>query len=120
MRKAVTYLASPYSHGDPAVREARFRAVCEHVADLMRRGAFIYSPIAHSHPVAEFGLPGDWAYWEAFDRQMLSRCDDLAVLCLPGWEESVGVRAEIGIAREFGMPVRFIECSEHAPAGAEA
>ncbi len=39
------YLASPCSHPDPAVREARFRAVCAHVADLMRREAFIYSPI---------------------------------------------------------------------------
>jgi hypothetical protein len=51
---------------------------------------------------------------------MLSRCDDLAVLCLPGWRESVGVRAGIVFAQEIGIPVRFIECRKHAPAEAEA
>jgi hypothetical protein len=43
---------------------------------------------------------------------MLQRCDELAVLKLPGWRESTGVTAEIAIAREFGLPVRFIEPGE--------
>jgi hypothetical protein len=119
MRGRLIYLASPYSHSDPAVQEARFLAVCAHVADMMRQGEHVYSPVCHTHPVTRFGLPGDWEYWAEYDKVMLSRCDELAVLCLDGWRESVGVRAEIAIAKEAGMPVRFIECRKHAPAEAE-
>jgi hypothetical protein len=31
------------------------------------------------------------------------------VLTLPGWRESVGVQAEIAIARELGKPVTFLQ-----------
>jgi hypothetical protein len=75
---------------------------------MMRRGMHVFSPIAHTHPIAAHGLPGDWDFWQTYDRLMLSRCDELAVLCLPGWRESVGVRAEIDIATRLGLPARFI------------
>lgn len=101
------YLASPYSHADEAVREARFRAVCRHAAHMMRAGRFVFSPIAHTHPIAAFGLPGDWAYWEQYDRAMLARCSELIVLMLDGWRESKGVQAEIGIAASLGKPVSY-------------
>ena len=65
------YLASPYSHPDPKVREARWREACRTAAFLMKGGQFVFSPIAHRHPIAEFGLPGGWEFWERFDREML-------------------------------------------------
>ena len=101
------YLASPYSHPDAAVREDRFRAVCEHAAALLRDGHLVYSPIAHSHPLAALGLPGDWAFWADHNRAMLERSSSLVVLQLPGWERSVGVAAEVEIARALGLPVHF-------------
>jgi hypothetical protein len=104
----LVYLASPYSHFDPAVQEARFQAVCRCAAEMMRGGDHVFSPIAHTHPIAAHGLPGDWEFWQSYDRLMLSRCNELAVLCLPGWRESVGVRAEIDIAGRLGLPARFI------------
>lgn len=107
----LVYLASPYSHPTPAVREARFRAVCQCAAEMMRRGMHVFSPIAHAHPIAAHGLPGDWEFWQTYDRLMLSRCDELAVLCLPGWRESIGVREEIQIASELGLSARFIDGS---------
>jgi nucleoside 2-deoxyribosyltransferase len=102
------YLASPYSHPDPSVREERFRAACRAAAALFRAGHFLISPIAHSHVLVEHGLPGDWTFWQRFDRALLARCDALFVLMLDGWEESVGVQAEIRIARELGKPVRYL------------
>jgi nucleoside 2-deoxyribosyltransferase len=106
------YLASPYSHPDSYVRERRFREACRASAALLRAGISVFSPIAHSHPVAHFGLPIGWEFWERVDREFLSRCDVLAVLMLPGWRESVGVQAEIRLARELGLPVEFIAPSE--------
>lgn len=102
------YLASPYSHPHPAVREQRFRAACRATAALFRAGEVAFSPIVHSHPLVEFGLPTAWAFWDRIDRAYLERCDEVVVLMLDGWEESVGVRAEVGIARAAGKPVRFL------------
>ncbi len=102
------YLASPYSHPDPAVREQRFRAACRAAVALLRAGHLVFSPITHSHPLAQHGLPGNWQFWERYDREFLERCDEVVVLMLPGWKESVGVQAEIRIAGELGKPVRYL------------
>jgi nucleoside 2-deoxyribosyltransferase len=106
------YLASPYSHPDPAVREERFRAACQVTAELIRAGDAVISPVVQGHPLAAFGLPTDWQFWETLDRHQLARCDEVVVLMLDGWRESVGVQTEIRIAAELGKPVRYV-----APAG---
>jgi nucleoside 2-deoxyribosyltransferase len=102
------YLASPYSHPDPAVREERYRAACRAAAALLLAGQPVFSPIAHSHWIAEHGLPYAWSFWEPLDRWFLERCDEVVVLTLDGWNESVGVQAEIRIAAECGKPVRYV------------
>lgn len=110
MSKKITYLASPYTHPDPVVRNNRFRTVCIVAAQLMGKGEFIYSPIAASHPIAEAGgLPKTWDYWAEYDREMISHCGKLIVLKLNGWEESVGIAAEIEIANGFGIPVEYMD-----------
>jgi nucleoside 2-deoxyribosyltransferase len=103
------YLASPYSHPDPAVREQRYRAVCRATAALLRAGLVVFSPIAHSHALVQYGLPTEWPFWERIDHAYLERCDLLVVLMLDGWKASVGVQAEIAIARELGKPVSYLE-----------
>ena len=102
------YLASPYSDQDMKVRERRFEAVCLAAAYLIRTGKSVYSPIAHTHPICRYGLPGDWHFWQKHDRQYIEICDEMAVLMLDGWEQSEGIKAEIAIARELGKPVTFI------------
>ncbi len=102
------YLASPYSHPDAAVRQARFEAACHAAAELIRRGHVVFSPIAHSHCIAQHGLPADWGYWERHDRRLLAACDELWVLKLEGWQHSRGVQAEIAIAWAMGKPIRFV------------
>jgi hypothetical protein len=72
----------------------------------------VFSPIAHSHSIAKYGLPVDWSFWEAQDRRLLQACDEVWVLMLDGWCESVGVQAEIRIAQTLGKPVRFVSEAE--------
>jgi hypothetical protein len=102
------YLASPYSHPDDDIRQQRFEAACRAAAEFIRRGRTVYSPIAHSHAICRYGVPLDWRFWERHDRKFLEMCDEVVVLMLDGWPESVGVQAEIAIARELGKPVSFI------------
>lgn len=104
------YLASPYSHPDPAVREERFVAVCQKAAEMFNAGWHVFCPIAHSHPIAVHGgLRTDYATWDRYNVEMLGKCIRLVVLRLPGWEGSVGVQAEVAKAREWGMPVEFVD-----------
>jgi len=74
----------------------------------------VFSPVAHSHCIAQHGLPLDWGFWERQDRRLLAACDELWVLQLDGWEHSRGVQAEIAIARAAGKPVRFVSETELA------
>jgi nucleoside 2-deoxyribosyltransferase len=101
------YLASPYSHPDPAVREHRFQAACRAAARLIRLGRTVYSPIAHSHSIAAHGLPTEWEFWESIDRRHLDDCDEVVVLMLDGWKTSAGVQAEIKYAEKHGKPVWY-------------
>ena len=104
------YLATPYSHDDPAVRESRFLAVNAYAATMMREGLHVYSPISHTHPIAQAGdLPKGWDYWEKYDRAMLAACSKVVVFCQEGWRESTGVAAEVRIAKEMGLPVEYVE-----------
>lgn len=106
---SIIYLASPYSDDDPGVKEFRFDAACIAAATLMRMGLIIFSPIAHTHPIARHGLPGDWGFWNNFDLAFLRICHSMIVLQLPGWDQSVGVKAEVGLIDEMGKPIVYLD-----------
>mgnify|MGYP002782450901 CR=1 FL=1 len=114
------YLASPYAHPDPRVRERRFQEACRASAALLRAGVVVFSPIAHSHPIANYGLPTDWEFWSQVDREYLARCDLLAVLTIPGWRESVGVQAELQIANELGIRIIYLNPGDSDLTGQDA
>ena len=105
----MNYLASPYSDPDPVVREARYRFVCAATASLLQEGFQVFSPIVQSHPLIAWGLPTEWSFWEPFDRWLLQQCQELWVLQLTGWKQSVGVQKEIEYARAFGIPIRYLQ-----------
>lgn len=104
------YLASPYSNPSADVMQDRFERVCRVAARLMGEGVHLYSPIAHTHPIAVQGsLPRGWEFWEQYDRKLLAACQELWIVTLDGWKESKGVAAELAIAGEMGLPVKYIE-----------
>jgi len=104
------YLASPYSHADQAVVLQRFEKVCQVAASLMSRGHLIFSPIAHTHPIAMAGkLETHWDFWQRYDRAMLDACGSLWVLMLPDWGMSVGIANEVEYMRRLRKPVAFLQ-----------
>ncbi len=112
---SLAYLASPYSHPDPAVMQERFEQACKAAAELMRVGVMVFSPIAHSHPIAQYGLPKEWGFWQEYDRIMLAKCDRIIVLMLPGWQTSAGVRNELRFAVDAGLPVEYFKPLKEQP-----
>ena len=112
--RTLIYLASPYSHPDEVERQLRFRLVCRKAAKLIQEGRLVFSPIAHSHPIAVIGdLDGgfslDFELWREFDQRMLAACDMVWVYCIDGWKESKGIAAEIEIAKRLGKEIHYIK-----------
>ncbi|MEA1909555.1 MAG: DUF1937 family protein [Patescibacteria group bacterium] len=104
------YLASPYSHPDPAVREARNLSVCKKAGELMNHGYIVYSPIAHTHPIAVVcNLPTDWEFWKQYDISFIEWADEVWIYTMPGWEKSRGIIAEIRSARNLNKPVEYLQ-----------
>ena len=103
------YLASPYSHPDPAVKADRFEAACKAAAWYMDRGFQVFCPIAHSHPIEQIGLGSirNEDFWLHQDFAILRHCDELVVLCIDGWETSSGVAREIAFAANNNIPVTY-------------
>lgn len=103
------YLASPYWHPDPSIRNQRFRAACRVTAALLREGQVVFSPVVYGHTLTARGLPGGWDFWQRHDREHLGHCSQVLVLMLDGWRESEGVQAELAIAAALGKPVRYVD-----------
>jgi hypothetical protein len=117
-KNRLIYLATPYSHRDPVVRERRFKEACRIAAHFISEGWLVFCPIAHGHPIAVAGenvgtcwLPKNWDYWQKFDCKMLSACDELWIVMMDGWEESKGIDGEIDMAADLKKPIRFIGVS---------
>lgn len=103
------YLATPYSHNDPAIRQKRYEEINRVASSLMKQGHIVYSPISSTHQIAvDCELPTDFKYWEASCKAFIEWCDVLVVYESDGWKESIGVQAEIKYACFIGKPMVFI------------
>ena len=93
---AFWYLASPYSKYPLGITAAHFH-VCQQAALLIRSGVPVYSPIAHMHPIAQFGDidPFDHDIWLPVDRHMMDAAGGLIVLKMEGWSRSYGMAEEM-------------------------
>ena len=104
------YLASPYAHPDPAVMEARRAAACRKAGELISKGVAVVSPIAHNVAVLdEAGGQTGPGRWKAQDLALLSACEKVLVVWLPGWLHSRGVSAEIDAAGKLGKPIEYVD-----------
>ena len=104
-----TYIASPYTNNP----EVNFKRVELIVAQLLKDGQCIFSPIVHCHEIAQkHNLPKDFKFWEKYNFNMLIESDLLLVIQLPGWQESVGVQAEIKFAKENKINILYTKITE--------
>ncbi len=104
------YLASPYSHTSAVRRTERYLKVLEYTALTLMQRIPIFSPIIHCHDMAlKYSMPKDAGFWKWYNEEMLKPARELYVLKLDGWEDSVGVRGEIGQAMGLGIPITYVE-----------
>jgi len=106
------YLASPYTPHNGESIDERVTEACKAAASLMRSGLSVFSPIVHSHYVADHLTPEarlDHEFWMRQDLAILKSASQLYVLMLPGWRASKGVCREIAAARAVNIPVTYMD-----------
>lgn len=103
------YLATPYTNYHEG-HEAACEKACDIAAMLMSTGLVVFSPIAHSHPIAYGRMDHiDPELWQKLDKPFLDNCCGVIVAKMKGWEESHGVQHEIETADAAGKPVMYLE-----------
>ena len=107
------YLAAPYSRvDDKHIFMEKFMKFSARY--MMEKRVHIVSPLFNHYSMIHVPeMETDWNAWGAYSEDLLTRCDGLIVLCLPGWKESSGVQAEIDIANKHGILVSFIDEQEY-------
>lgn len=108
--KGFWYVATPYSRYPGGIEEG-FKAACECTGRLIARGVPVFSPIAHSHPIAQHaGIdPMSHDIWLEADRPFMEAAHGALVLKLPGWKTSVGVAHEIAFFEKAERPIHFLD-----------
>jgi len=103
---ALCYLATPYSKWKAGLEDA-FIEASKLAARLLRSGVKVYSPIAHTHPLAIHGKldPFDHSIWLPFDEAMMKVADVLIVAQMDGWRDSFGIAQEIKFFEAARKPI---------------
>lgn len=103
------YLAAPYSHANAKVIESRVKIINSAAAKLISNGYMVFSPISHSHYIAiENDLPGEFEFWQKVNHSFIEWADIVAVLKIPGWEYSRGIKDEIEYATSLRKQIEYI------------
>ena len=104
------YLGSPYSKYETGI-EGAFHDICVISADLIRLGVPVFSPIAHSHPIATAGKidPLSHDIWLPVDEPLMRRADGMIIVGMKGWEASYGIQKEIEFFEENRKPIFFMD-----------
>ena len=90
------YLSIPYTGKE----YVSFRVSCAVAAELAKAGNVVVAPIIYGHVLSDHGHAFDHDHdWLKHDLEILHHCNQVVVVKLKGWEESVGVQAEMAEAK---------------------
>lgn len=107
----LVYLACPYSWSP----DRAFKACNEVAAQLMMSGDVVFSPISHSHPIADYmpeSLRTDHEFWMYQDLKILGFCEEVVVIDFglrKIIQDSAGVQEELTYAKMLGIPIRYLQ-----------
>ena len=106
----LVYLATPYSKY-PAGLEAAFVDASKLAGRLLQVGVRVYSPIAHTHPIALYAKidPLNHSIWLPFDEAVMQAAEAILVARMPTWENSRGIAHEIEFFKARGKPIFYLD-----------
>lgn len=112
-QEAIIYLGAPYTSPDGAVVASRMETLMKVDSILSSNGIYTVSPLYKHFILQHADLPSDWAYWGGYSKSLMHHCSGLWVVVNDaGWSQSTGVIAEIALAKELGIGVRYLLLTE--------
>lgn len=103
------YVAAPYSDDDINVVDQRVANIMQYVAQLFKQGNYAFSVVLHCHEMSKVhNIPKTYDFWEGYCETMISHCDCVHVLMIPGYEQSTGVNGEIDLANKYNKQIVYI------------
>lgn len=108
----IVYLAIPYSWNP----EFSYKAANIIASRLMAEGCVVFSPISHSHAIANYlpeELRTDSMWWMKQDLAMMQNCTEICVVLFLDYDgiklikESTGVQNEIEFAEKLELNKTF-------------
>jgi len=113
MAKEKIYLAIPYTWN----AAKSFEIANKVAAHYMSLGHPVFSPISHSHSIADHldeSLRYDQDFWMAQDLPLVEWCDEIVVVCIGEYggdliANSKGVRKEIESAQALGKKIEIYQ-----------
>jgi hypothetical protein len=107
------YLGTVYSKHTGGIEQA-FVEASQQAAILTLAGVPVFSPIAHTHPIAIHGNidPLDHAIWLEADRTLMEAAKGMIVCMMEGWRQSYGIDHEIKAFQRMGKPIIYMTPGE--------
>jgi hypothetical protein len=112
------YIGSPYTGKSPSkiknffIELLRYRRITKITGILQDKYPFAFiGPITQSHVTSKHmnKACGLFSSWEQRDLTYISRSDEMWVVMLPGWKDSVGVNAEIQFSINNNIKVKYLD-----------
>lgn len=116
------YLSAPY-RGTPAEVEKRMQYISLLIQTLRSRGHYVTSALLHHWTIPAVDESATSDYWLRYSEMLVRAIGEAAkydnsdmsaevwLLCLYGWRQSSGVRAELEMARQpfCNLPIRYFK-----------
>ena len=100
------YVGTPFSAYKDGLQSA-FEMASRETALLLKSGVPVFSPIAHSFPIALHGEIDQLShnFWMNCDAPFIELCTGLIVVMASGWAVSEGLRIEREAFHAAGKPI---------------
>lgn len=103
------FVSAPYSSKEKEVVESRIKAVSIYSGNLLKEGRSNISPLTLGTTILQHcDLPSDFEFWNKLSYDLLELCEEIHVLKLDGWRESIGVMGEIDFATKKNKKIKYI------------
>lgn len=107
----LVYLAAPYNSHDLKIIQKRMETIYGVISRFIKDDVHIVTPLFMHEVVKRYDIAGDYLFWERYCLNILKRCDKMVVLCLDGWEDSLGVQGEIEFCSSHNIPYTLLEAN---------
>ncbi len=102
----IVYVSAPFvGDGTKNCIEENIKKAKEYANALANKGIGVFCPNAHDIQPTALDLTKRQRFFYEMDSEFLVRSD--ALVAIPEWETSFGVRHEVEIAKEMGLPIFY-------------